>query len=380
MRRHRPGTSLTVLDACAGDGRLGHAVAKRLARLGYRITLTLVEADANRVSHLPAPYKVKCVVANFYAFDPRKRFDIVVSNPPYLALGRTEAKRLDFDWTHVLDFGRNLYALALAKCLSICEPHGVVGLLAPHGWLRNWHGAGLRALVHRAVERVDIYASSSRRLFPGVNQDVAVQVFELRNQATEHATAAVRISYDQSAFDDIDLPPSPPARSHTAPHVRVGPFVWNREKALLATRATELPVVYGGNISKDGRLRFDVRRYRDRQFLAKSRAPASYISRGPCLLIKRSLRGVPGDWKLDSVIVTESNPFVAENHVIVVELPEDDDVTIRQFCSAVIRLIESEHRHHGHPNLSVALVRHALELVESKALQNLPRSTLSKNK
>jgi methylase of polypeptide subunit release factors len=362
MKCRSPGSDLSVLDACAGDGRLGHAVSKRLVRLGYRVRLTLVETDAGRISSKSSHYEVEQVLGDFYAFDPQASFDVVVSNPPYLALGRVEAERLGFEWTHVLDSGRNLYGLALVKCLSISKPRGVVGLLAPHGWLRNWHGAGLRARVNRTVERVDVYASSSRRLFPGVHQDIAAQVFNLREEGTEGAAALVKISYDRSGFTEILLPARPTGPKRVVPKVRVGPFVWNREKGLLAARATGLPVVYGGNISSDGRLRQDVARYRGRQFLAKSRVPDGYVSRGPCLLIKRSLRGVPGNWKLDAVVVTNSTPFVAENHVIVIEFPERlSGEAMQQFCLNIMRYVEREHRHHGHPNVSVAIVRQALE-------------------
>lgn len=363
IRRHQPGTIVEVLDACAGDGRLGHAVAKRLARLGFQPKLTLVEADPRRVSERVASYEVEQVVGDFYAFAAQRSFDVVVSNPPYLALGRVETKRLGLEWHRVVECGRNLYGLALVKCLSICRPRGVVGLLAPHGWLRNWYGAELRAQIDSIVERVDVYASSSRRLFPGVHQDVAVQIFDLRNALNEGATAAVRISYDQSIFHDLVFPARQPRRNKVTARVRVGPFVWNREKELLSARAVGLPVVYGGNISSNGQLNFNVSRYQGRQFVAKTRVPESYISNGRCLLIKRSLRGTPGDWKLDAVFVSDLSPFVAENHVIVIEfLSHSKESEVRRICSEVVRNVEREHRHHGHPNVSVAIVREALEL------------------
>jgi predicted RNA methylase len=367
IRRHQPGVALNVLDACAGDGRLGHAVAKRLARLGFQPKLTLVEADVRRIGSHSTSYEAEQVVGDFYAFQPSRSFDVVVSNPPYLALSRAEADRLNLEWSHVIDCGRNLYSLALAKCLSICNIQGIVGLLAPHGWVRNWYGNGLRARINCEVERVDIYASSSRRLFPGVHQDVAAQVFELRSMRVEGANASVRISYDHSAFDSIVLPTRPVAPRQDTERVRVGPFVWNREKDLLSVRAFGLPVVYGGNITSDGRLDLKVPRYRGRQFVAKSRVPLGYITRGSCLLIKRSLRGGPGDWKLDAALLNDAPPFVAENHVIVIEFSKQPDrEKISRMCSEIVRTIERDHRHHGHPNVSVSIVRHALAMCEQE--------------
>lgn len=365
IRRYQRGDAIGILDACAGDGRLGHAVAKRLARLGFRPTLTLVEADARRVSSRGASYPVVQVVGDYYSFQPVQPFDVVVSNPPYLSLGRAEAQRLGLEWSRVVAFGRNLYGLALEKSLSVCRSRGVVGFLAPHGWLRNWYGAGLRVQVNRTVERVDVYASSSRRLFPGVHQDVAIQVFELRQASVPDVAAIARISYDMAAFDDIEWSNSAAHHAPLAARVRVGPFVWNREKELLSLRAVGLPVIYGGNISADGQLNLDVPRYRGRQFVARTRVPEGYVSCGPCLLIKRSLRGVPGDWKLDAVVLCEPSPFVAENHVIVIEFSASlGNAEIRRVCGKIIQGVERDHRHHGHPNVSVAIVRKALELAQ----------------
>ena len=68
-------------------------------------------------------------------------------------------------------------------------------------------------------------------------------------------------------------------------------------------------------------------------------------------------------------VLSRRGAFVAENHVIVVELPIDyGHAAIYQFCSIIIRLIESKHRHHGHPNVSVALVRHVLEQSVTKTI------------
>jgi len=365
LRRHRPGAALAVLDACAGDGRLGHAVAKRLVRLGFRPRLTLVEANPSRLLSRSAPYEVEQVVGDFFAYPKRRSFDVVVSNPPYLAVSRADAHRFGLQWPEVIAYGRNLYGLALAKCLSVCKRRGVVGLLAPHGWIRNWHGAGLRELTNCDVEKLDVYASSSRRLFPGVHQDVAAQIFELRRRPIRAAGAAVRISYDQASFFNIDLLGRVEQKRRPGVRVRVGPFVWNREKALLSVRAVGLPVIYGGNISTDGQIDLNVPRYTGRQFVAKTRAPAGHISTGPCLLIKRSLRGVPGDWKLDAAVVWEPLAFVAENHVIVVELPNQlSETAIQRISAKIVAGIEGDHRHHGHPNVSVAIVRQAIERSE----------------
>lgn len=352
-----------VLDACAGDGRLGHAVAKRLYRLGFSVQLTLVEADSDRLLKLDTPYPVNYVQADFYSFEPADLFDVVVSNPPYLALSKSQSAGLGLEWREVIKGGRNLYGLALAKCLSIARPSGVVALIAPQGWLQNSRGSALRELVHRKVKRLDVYASRNRRLFPGVHQDVAAQLFELRNAAAEGSIALVRISYDDAELVAVADPLANSAASELIKSVRVGPFVWNREKERIAKIRRGLPVVYGGNISPTGALNFDARRYHGRQFLTYSRVPPSYVSAAPCILVRRTMRGSPGNWKLDTALVSDDLQFVGENHVIIVELvagvSEEDMSSLR---STIAAQVERYHHHHGHPNVSVGLLKRALGL------------------
>lgn len=355
------GESLRVLDACAGDGRLGHAVARRLAGLGYRVELTLVEVDFKPAATRSARYDVKHVRADFFSFEAEVRYDVVVSNPPYLALGRSRATSLGLAWANVLECGRNLYGLALAKCLSVCKPSGVMALLAPHGWLRNHQGAGLRMLVDESVESLDVFASRNRRLFPDVQQDVAVQVFRLRDERALSAKSKIRISYDRSDFIDLAFAAETESRPALAARVRVGLFVWNREKERLSRRATGIPVVYGGNISPTGLVDLNVPRYKDRRFAARARVPATYISRGPCLLVKRTMRGAPGAWRPDVAAMTNATEFVAENHVIVVELPAHlSKRDVLQLRDTLVGRLQCAHQHHGHPNVSVALVRRAV--------------------
>lgn len=361
--RFRRGESIRILDACAGDGRLGHAVARRLARLGYQPHLTLVEVDQSRFMQVDGTYAVAHVVGSFFDFSPEDVFDVVVSNPPYLALTQSVSRRFGLDWHEVIGGGKNLYGLALRKCLDICAKPGTVGFLAPHGWLRNASCRGLRAVVDSLVSQIDVYASSSRRLFPNVNQDTAVQIFTLREVQDDAATTRIRISYDRSVLVDLAPQAALGPRMPAAPRVRIGPFVWNREKCMLALRPTRLPVIYGGNITSEGDIDLDVVRYRSRQYLLARDTPEAYVSTGPCLVIKRSLRGCPGRWRLDSAYVPLGMRFVAENHVIVVEFGQSvSSSSIRDLCSRALVVVEQEHRHHGHPNVSVGIVRHAMSL------------------
>lgn len=367
--RHFPNRhqTLQILDACAGDGRLGHAVAERLVELGWSVDLTLIEVDpaASVRKSCAAGYGISIYNRNFLTEASEDLFDLVVSNPPYKSINKSDAKRLGLDWEYIRLAGRNLYGLAIIRAIEACKTEGLVAFIAPHGWLNNQHCQGLREIVGLNTSEICVEGFRRRNLFPGVSQDVAFQFFHLREPNPE-ATTSVRFSMD-GVESEFLLSESPQAPNQPDPQlesfrVRVGPLVWNRERELLHADSRGLPVVNGGNISADGNLTFNQPLYKERQYASSRKLPITYISTAPLILIKRTMRGRPGHWRVDSVLVSEDGfRCVAENHVIVVEpLTSEARHSISHLYMTLSIQIEKIHRHHGHANISVELVRRAL--------------------
>lgn len=354
------GSEISIVDACAGDGRLGHAVARRLLARGFFPQVTFVESNAERARVVRFAHSYSCQVLNLNFYDDgfRPRAQVFVSNPPYLTLSRQKASEFGLDWALVEGTGRNLYCLALLKCVDLCAPGGVVGFLGPHGWLTNQGAAGLRKAIARDVEETRIDAFSSRRLFPGVNQDVSVQIMTKRvSPGSEESVLMSAIGYDNAGRTKVAF--ASDTLNKNGPKVRVGLFVWNREKERISKRPSGVPIIYGGNINKDGTLHAEMERYRGRQYLLKSKVPASYVDAAPCIVVKRSMRGCPGRWKLDLAVVAKRGfKFVAENHVIVVPFSVGTKKSDMARVATLLRAsVEDAHRHYGHPNVSVSLIR-----------------------
>lgn len=349
------GSSIRVLDACAGDGRLGDAVAKALVKAGFSPDLTLVDVDLRRANFSPSEdYRREWIDGNFFEIEARGDFDVVISNPPYLAISRGSAQSLNISWEAALRAGRNLYGLAMIKSFEHCTNRGIVGLIAPHGWMRNRMSQYLRGVVAKSVSNVYIRAFGSRRIFPDVNQDTSIQIFEM-GQGDDGAS--IVIEYDDGVVDSkLTCEESPGYKGR----VRVGPFVWNREGERISKGGRGIPVVYGGNILTSGNVDFDVERYAGRKFLALGRTPDGYISAGPCFVVKRSMRGKPGAWRADCAFLKSGFEFVAENHVIVVSCDKKmvaGDVGL--FRKSLMDNLERLHRDNGHANLAVDTVRKA---------------------
>lgn len=356
--------SVSIRDVCAGDGRLGHAVARRLVRRGFSVSLELLDVDAVALgkARTSRTYATRAVVGNLFCGPQRASVDLVLSNPPYLSVNREDCRRLGLQWDEVERCGRNLYSIAIARCIADCGRGGVVGFLGPHGWLTNRRCSWLRGFVASTTQSVGVHAFGNRRLFRGVHQDTSIQTLNVASSPNGQAAINLSIRYDDKPRARIALAGCPRESATDGIDVRVGAFVWNRQRDLISRNGQGLRVVYGGNISALGQLELDRPRYAGRQFLKRKAVPTAYVRRGPCLLLKRSLRGGPGRWSLDCVVVESSEfEFVPENHVIVVSSSVGwGTAQFLALASHLRRELAESLLHCGHPNISAGAVRRAV--------------------
>jgi len=354
-------TPMRILDAFAGDGRLGHAVAAELVRMGVKVELVAIEVDKSRVLTRQAVkgYASRVVVDDVFTTD-EGNFDLLVSNPPYLSVNRATAENFGFSWPDVSTMGANLYGLAMRRCLDLLVPSGQAFFLAPYGWINNQRYSGLRARLAKVTEAIEVVAFNDRNLFPNVSQDIAFQAAKKAEKVfTRRTIPRVLFAYSGGAAREVRTPPRREKSSEI--RARVGPLVWNRSRDLLqSSKRGGCLLINGGNITKGGTLELSLEKYSARQYVARNLVPASFFSRGPMMLIKRTMRGAPGTWLIDYAVITNpSFECVAENHVIVVDLGATPNPV--SYCARLAKRIQQQHRRHGHPNVSAQIVRQAIE-------------------
>ncbi len=335
-----------LLELFAGDGRLG---LELMRNLGPRVRGTFVEVDPRRVG--PSASRARFVVANAFAWQCRRQFDIVVANPPFLALTRARAAAFGFSWDTV-SATPNLYQLGMLKCVDLVRPGGVLLFVAPFAWLRAPSARAFREEVLRRAEEMRVWPWIGRNAFRGASQDVAVIAMR-RN----------RVSVSMGASKKLQ--PAPLAESVKA---SVGAFVWNRERSSLTSRAHAgaVRVVYGGCITAQHKLRFDFARYRKRKFACLKRVVTGATLRGPAILLRRTLRGGPGDWHIDWAPLSASSRVMPENHVIYVRCGSLTMSECSALGTALSARLEEVIQWYGSPNLSCRVVNEVLaELVST---------------
>lgn len=104
-----------VLDMCTGSGIIGISIAKECEAAGIpvKVTMTDISADALKLADDNAKLNnAKCEIVRSNLFDGirRKKYNVIVSNPPYIpsdVIGELEPEVRDFDPLLALDGGED---------------------------------------------------------------------------------------------------------------------------------------------------------------------------------------------------------------------------------------------------------------------------------
>jgi release factor glutamine methyltransferase len=152
----------TVLDLGTGSGAVALAIKKHLPAA----VVTGVEASAaalavarrNAVKH---GLDIRFVHGQWLQ-GLNERFDLIVSNPPYVAAGDPHLAELRFEPQAALVSGAD----GLDAIREIC--HEAPAHLRPGGWLLLEHGIGQEGTVHALLERAGLESVASWRDLAGI--------------------------------------------------------------------------------------------------------------------------------------------------------------------------------------------------------------------
>lgn len=365
--------SIRMLDLFAGDGRLGSAVVSKILEENIKVSnITFIENDERYAQNISRKNKKnKILTEDVYSWSSHHKFDLIVSNPPYLSLNKELSKKFSLPWKDVQMYGNNLYGMGIIKGLELCRPGGVVAVIAPFGWTRGDLSSKLRDVIDSLCEDVVIRAYPHRGIFEGVNQDIAFQIFK-KKENNSSSNARVRFAYNGYALESINISNTlnPIKFNPNRNKARIGNLVWNQRRDDLSSRKTGVPIIYGGNIRPTETLEFDIEKYKQRQYISKSKISSHEIVKSPVLFIRRTLRGRPGNWKVDSCARFRGLTCVPENHVIAIELPKNISANkLVAFKEELVKTIESYYSVSGTPNISVKVVNKIIDEIQTNKLK-----------
>lgn len=216
--------SVRVLDPACGDGELLLAASQVAAERGIGVAeLTGYDTDPRAIeaayarldgsAHLHCDDFLNLASRSFGdagLFDAtpvmeRARFDLVVSNPPYVrtqTLGTTVAQSLGqhFGLTGRIDL-YHAFTIAMIQSLSA---HGALGLLCSNKFLTNRTGSSLRQFLIHALEIEELVDLGDTKLFDAAVLPAIVSG-RCRRNGREKGKRRFRSVYETSRRADNDV-------------------------------------------------------------------------------------------------------------------------------------------------------------------------------
>ena len=79
----------------------------------------------------------------------REKYDIIVTNPPYLGKSAMDPELSAFVAENYKDYSADLFSVFIARCIRMCAKNGYLGFLTPSTWLFLQSYEKLRRLIYR---------------------------------------------------------------------------------------------------------------------------------------------------------------------------------------------------------------------------------------
>lgn len=275
---------------------------------------------------------------------PRKKFDVVVANPPY---GRVSLSDQPADyWEDVCHPGHiNKYALFTKLCLSLAKPGGLVALVLPSSFIGGPLYDRLRQYIRSNAQVLTLGAVDDRDdVFVDVQQDVSVLIARVGEahriiKPVTFSACAGRGPFKGVAAANlpakIGAPWTAPAHASGLPvggatladydaTVRSGYFVWNREQDRMLTkrsRKLDFPLIWAENIAA-GKLCTPGAKRRSGLDYVRFESDSSAIIRTNALVLQRTTNNAQPRRlvaaRVNPAVLKKYGGFVSENHTIVI--------------------------------------------------------------
>ncbi len=297
--------------------------------------------------------------------DRRRRYDVVISNPPFRKLSPDEVIEHRPGFSDVIYAQPNLYALFISLSVRLAKKGAVVGLVTPTSFLSGQYFSSLRTylIANTRLRHIGL-VYERERVYLDVLQETALTVLRAEPPRRAHvaprpAVSVVERDGEYARIGRCPLPNSgtswPLARDakdlellrrasrlpfrleHYGYRPFVGAFMWNRDprpvfmtwrEVPLQRRETAVPLLWSTDVRRGGVLRFDPNRALMQQHrFVDFGAEHPSVRRRPGILLQRVTSADQSKRIIGAAVtdgfIEEHGGYVGENHTVTLEQVED---------------------------------------------------------
>jgi adenine-specific DNA-methyltransferase len=306
-------------------------------------------------------FRITCADSLQFCSGIRRRFDVVVCNPPFRKLKAEEAGRYRTSYSRIMQGQPNLYALFISLTVKLAKRCGFVGLVTPTSFLSGQHFCAVRTLLLESTRVRHIGLVWEREnVYLDVQQETALTVLSIDTQDDGHTfKPAVSVVDREGRYRRIGRCPLPNSgsswplprdsgdialiqRASQSPFrladygyaPSVGGFVWNRDAhpayltfdAVPKTRRAEvIPLLWSSDVRPNGLLQFNrhASAHGQHRYLYFRGLEHPSIRSRPAVVLQRVTSSEQPRRLVGAVVseefIREHGGYVGENHVVILE-------------------------------------------------------------
>jgi len=265
---------------------------------------------------------------NYLAYRPATLYDLIIGNPPYFVLSKTEVPKAYHPY---FDGRPNIFILFLLHSLRLLRPGGLLSFILPKNFLNCLYYDKTRAYLNKRCEILVIEECSTEKYLETQQETI---IFIARKRTTAQAAAQKTIKLQKKSNKAFILERqgytifAPPASipilnglyqgstslAALGFKVSVGTVVWNQCKDILTADATQTRLIYSSDIVEN---KLSLKSYTNpekKNFIQQ----AGWTQ--PLLIVNRGY-GV-GDYKFNYCLLDGGTPYLIENHLIYIDTLE----------------------------------------------------------
>jgi adenine-specific DNA-methyltransferase len=205
--------TIEILDCGAGHGILSISLLNMLVQKGYKkFDLTLYEIDfgvlpvlhknlsSYQKEHPKIKLQYRVIKKNFILDAVKKKFDLIISNPPYFKLKKEspEAKEM----IHLIHGQPNIYMLFMAKSAELLKETGEMVFITPRSFTSGAYFKRFREYLLATVSLDHIHIFNTRRAHfknESILQETIITKFSKQNNPNITITSS-----EDSTFNNIE--------------------------------------------------------------------------------------------------------------------------------------------------------------------------------